>query len=85
MCATAPPNRTPSPTPSRSWSSTWRSSLAVGSGPHYRVECDRHFAKLKAVLAGDTSICKGTSVGRVREIFKIADEEWDVKKRTVLG
>ena len=51
---------------------------AVGRGPHYLVEGDRHFTILNAVLAGDTSKSrKGTSAGRIRAIFKIADEEWE--------
>jgi hypothetical protein len=42
----------------------------VGRGFHVRVEGDEHHANLYAVLVGDTSKArKGTSWGRVREIF----------------
>ena len=51
---------------------------AAGRGPHFRVEGDRHFTVLNAVLVGQTAKSrKGTSAGRVREIFKVADEEWE--------
>ena len=61
---------------------------AVGPGP---ITGSRaiDISLLNAVLAADTSKSrKGTSAGRVREIFKIADEEWEFKlrqKRAVLG
>ena len=43
----------------------------VGRGPHYRVEGDQHHANLFAVLVGKTSKGrKGTSWGRVHQIFK---------------
>jgi hypothetical protein len=42
----------------------------VGRGPHVRVEGDEHHANLFALLVGDTAKArKGTSWGRVREIF----------------
>lgn len=42
----------------------------VGRGPHYRVEGDEHHAHLFGLLVGDTAKGrKGTSWGRVREIF----------------
>lgn len=42
----------------------------VGRGPHVRVEGDEHHPNLFALLVGDTSKArKGTSWGRVREIF----------------
>lgn len=42
----------------------------VGRGPHVRVEGDQHHLNLFALLVGDTSKArKGTSWGRVREIF----------------
>ncbi len=54
---------------------------AVGRGPHFRVEGDRHFTVLNAVLVGQTAKSrKGTSAGRVREIFKVADEEWESQR-----
>jgi len=42
----------------------------VGRGPHVQIEGDEHHPNLYAVLVGDTSKArKGTSWGRVREIF----------------
>lgn len=42
----------------------------VGRGPHVRVEGDEHHLNLFGLVAGDTSKArKGTSWGRVREIF----------------
>jgi hypothetical protein len=50
---------------------------AVGRGPHFQVEGDRHGANLFCVLVGDTAKArKGTSFGRVREIVALADDEW---------
>jgi Protein of unknown function (DUF3987) len=50
---------------------------AVGRGPYYQVEDDQHFANLFVLLAGDTAKArKGTSAGRVRAIFKLADQTW---------
>ena len=47
----------------------------VGRGPHVRVEGDQHHANLFAVLVGDTAKArKGTSWGRVREVFGV--ESW---------
>jgi hypothetical protein len=54
---------------------------AAGRGPHFRIEGDRHFTVLNAVLVGQTAKSrKGTSAGRVREIFKVADEEWESQR-----
>jgi hypothetical protein len=51
---------------------------AIGRGPHYLVEGDRHFTILNAVLVGDTAKSrKGTSAGRIRQVFRIADGEWE--------
>lgn len=48
----------------------------VGRGPHYRVEGDRHYANLYALLLGATAKGrKGTSWGRVREAFELV-EDW---------
>lgn len=42
-----------------------------GDGPHYRVEGDKHFANLYAVIVGPSSKGrKGTSWSRVRGIFE---------------
>src|SRR5215469_1277372 len=49
----------------------------IGRGPYYQVEGDRHATNLFAALVGDSSKArKGTSWGRVRQIFKQLDEEW---------
>ena len=54
---------------------------AAGRGPHFRIEGDRHFTVLNAVLFGQTAKSrKGTSARRVREIFKVADEEWESQR-----
>lgn len=47
----------------------------VGRGPHVRIEGDQHHINLFAVLVGETAKArKGTSWGRVREIFsRVAD------------
>ena len=51
---------------------------AVGRGPHYMVEGDQHFTVLNVVLVGATAKSrKGTSSGRIREIFRLADGEWE--------
>jgi hypothetical protein len=50
---------------------------AVGRQPYYLIEQDRHFANLFTVLVGQTSKSrKGTSAGRIRAIFNIADPDW---------
>jgi Protein of unknown function (DUF3987) len=50
---------------------------AIGRGPYYQVEADRHCANIFAVLVGDTAKGrKGTSWGRVRQIMEIADPDW---------
>ncbi len=47
----------------------------VGRSAFYKVEADKHFTNLFCVLVGDTaSGRKGTSFGRVKEIFKGEDE-----------
>ncbi len=47
----------------------------VGRSAFYKVEADQHFTNLFCVLVGDTaSGRKGTSFGRVKEIFKGEDE-----------
>jgi hypothetical protein len=58
---------------------------AVGRQSYYLIEQDRHFANLFTVLVGQTSKSrKGTSAGRIRAIFKIADPEW-VRERILGG
>jgi hypothetical protein len=49
----------------------------VGRGPHYAVEGDEHHANLFAVLVGDTAKArKGTSWGRVRQLFALLADTW---------
>ncbi len=48
----------------------------IGRSAYYQVEADKHFTNLFCVLVGDTaSGRKGTSFGRVKEIFKGEDLE----------
>jgi hypothetical protein len=50
---------------------------AIGNGPYYRVEGDRHRGNLYVTLVGNTSKArKGTSWGRARQIFERADDMW---------
>lgn len=47
----------------------------VGRGPHFPIEGDQHHPNLFALIVGETSKArKGTSWGRVREIFSRAAE-----------
>jgi hypothetical protein len=49
----------------------------IGRLPYYRVESDQHHCNLFTVLVGASSKArKGTSMGRVRAVMKIADESW---------
>lgn len=49
----------------------------IGDKPHFRVEGDKHPARLFVVLAGDTSKArKGTSWGHIKNIFSGIDEDW---------
>jgi Protein of unknown function (DUF3987) len=50
---------------------------AIGRLPHYQVEGDRHGANLFAVLVGISAKGrKGTSLGRIKSIMKVADQTW---------
>jgi hypothetical protein len=54
---------------------------AIGRGPHYRVEGDRHGTNLYAILVGETAKArKGTSWGRVRQITAAADPTWTAER-----
>jgi hypothetical protein len=54
---------------------------AVGRGPHYMVESDRHCAHLNVVLVGQTGKArKGTSANRVLHIFRLADADWEADR-----
>ena len=49
----------------------------IGRSPYYQIESDCHRANLFAVLVGDSAKSrKGTSLGRVRAVAKVADETW---------
>jgi hypothetical protein len=53
------------------------SGNAIGRGPYYQVEGDRHGTNLFGVLVGETAKGrKGTSWGRVHQGMEIADPEW---------
>jgi hypothetical protein len=50
---------------------------AIGRGPFYQVEGDRHATNLYAIIVGETAKArKGTSKGRIEQIMRIADPEW---------
>src|SRR5262249_1751378 len=49
---------------------------AIGRGPHYRVEGDRHHTNLFALVIGDTAKARKVA-GRIRQLFRIADEGWE--------
>ena len=54
----------------------------VGRGPYMQVEGDRHGLNLFAVMVGQSSKArKGTSWGRVRQLFDLADPEWSERIR----
>ena len=52
-----------------------------GSGPHFRIERDKHHANLYAVVVGESSKArKGTALGRVRDVLnRIPDWKPEVK------
>jgi hypothetical protein len=53
----------------------------AGSRPRFRVESDWHRTNIDMVLVGETSKGrKGTSKGRVAEMFETTDPEWLTKR-----
>lgn len=49
----------------------------IGHEPYYQVESDRHHANLNITLVGESAKGrKGTSLGRVRAVVKVADQNW---------
>ncbi len=57
----------------------------IGRGPGFRVEGDFHATNINAIVLGATSKGrKGTSWGRVRELFRLVDEDW-ARERVVGG
>jgi hypothetical protein len=56
----------------------------IGRGPHFRVEADRHYTNLFAVIVGQTAKGrKGTSLGQVKAVLEGIDQEWC--ERRVMG
>ena len=54
---------------------------AIGRGPFFEVEADRHHTNLFAIIVGSSSKArKGTSWAHVRQLLKIADEEWEQRR-----
>jgi hypothetical protein len=50
---------------------------AIGRGPYYQVEGDRHGPNIFAILVGETAKGrKGVSAGRVRQVMQGADQQW---------
>nr|EDZ40414.1 MAG: Hypothetical protein CGL2_11346193 [Leptospirillum sp. Group II '5-way CG'] len=50
---------------------------SVGDGPYFQVEGDRHPPRENLLLVGDSSKGrKGTSWGRIRQLFDLADPVW---------
>jgi hypothetical protein len=50
---------------------------AIGRGPFFEVEGDRHATNLFTVMVGETAKArKGTSWSRIRRLFTLADEAW---------
>lgn len=53
------------------------SGNVVGRGPHYLVEATEHHAVEYAAMVGETSKArKGTSWGRIRQLFEHVDPAW---------
>ena len=53
----------------------------IGRGPHYRVEGTEHGPNLFALQIGDSAKArKGTGADRVRQVFRLVDEEWTSRR-----
>jgi hypothetical protein len=49
----------------------------LGRGAYFKVEQDKHYCKINAVLVGETSKArKGTGLNRIRQFVKLGDKEW---------
>jgi hypothetical protein len=54
-----------------------KSGNAIGRGPFYSVEGDKHYTNLFALLMGATSKGrKGTGAGRVTQVVETVDPDW---------
>jgi hypothetical protein len=50
---------------------------AVGRYRHFQIESDWHHANIFVTLVGSSSSGrKGTALGRIKAIFKVASETW---------
>jgi hypothetical protein len=59
---------------------------AVGRGPHFTAEADRHGVNLGAVFVGETAKGrKGTSWGHARKIVTEADPDWSSRMMSGLS
>ncbi len=48
----------------------------IGRGPHFNAESTPHYTVLYALLVGNTSAAKGSSLAQVRRIYNRVDENW---------
>jgi hypothetical protein len=56
---------------------------AAGRNRYAKVEADHHYPNIYVCLVGDTSKGrKGTSLGRVKEVFRLADPEYSERNVT---
>jgi hypothetical protein len=59
---------------------------AVGHGPYFEIGADRHGANLNAVVVGSTGEArKGSSLGWVRKVVRLADPSWGEREIGNLG
>ncbi len=59
---------------------------AIGRGPHFVAEADRHGVNLNAVFVGETAKGrKGTSWGHAKKIIKAADPDWSLRMMSGLS
>jgi hypothetical protein len=59
---------------------------AVGRGPHFTAEADRHGTNLFAVLVGETAKGrKGTFWGQARRLVEMAEAEWAARVKSGLS
>jgi hypothetical protein len=59
---------------------------AVGRGPHFLAEADRHGANLFAVFVGETAKGrKGSSWGQARRVVEMAEADWTARVKSGLS